>query len=198
MLFFQISSRLPSHFFGRHLKHRSAEVRRFISEDLKTKIALGFDELRASARKIGEQDPAFLEFDIEIGRCSTEVQRALDDAATWFTHADIEASRRYFTLTQIVRIAIDSALKCQRAFEPEISSSVDGDFEMSASSLVFVHDVVFVALDNVRAHSGLKKPKVDMHVQPNPDDGALTIEVISDAKPQNRIAKEKTLSDIGI
>ena len=67
---------------------------------------------------------------------------------------------------------------------------------MSASSLVFVHDVVFVALDNVRAHSGLKKPKVDMHVQPNPDDGALTIEVISDAKPQNRIAKEKTLSDI--
>lgn len=173
-----------------------SQVRIFISDELKTKIADGFDELRANVRSLAEQDPAFLEFDIEVGLRSTEVQRALDDAAMWFTRADIEAHKRLFTLKQVVKIATDSALKSQRAFDPNIHSIVENDLQMTASSLVFVHDVLFVALDNVRAHSGVKKPKVQVRVQPNFDESTLTIEVTSDTKSHTSSLKEKELRDI--
>jgi hypothetical protein len=172
------------------------KTRRFISDDLKTKIAEGFDELRATVRKLAEQDSAFLVFDVEIGGCSTEVQRALDDVAKWFSHADLEAHKRLFKLDQIVNISIDSALKCQRAFDPDICRQIEGDIEMPASSLVFVHDVLFVALDNVRAHSGLKKPQVKVEVQANIEDGTLMIEVLSESKAQNRTKQDEELRKI--
>lgn len=172
------------------------KTRRFISDDLKTKIAEGFDELRATVRKLAEQDSAFLVFDVEIGGRSTEVQRALDDVAKWFSHADLEAHKRLFKLDQIVNISIDSALKCQRAFDPDICRQIEGDIEMPASSLVFVHDVLFVALDNVRAHSGLKKPQVKVEVQANIEDGTLMIEVLSESKAQNRTKQDEELRKI--
>ncbi len=173
-----------------------AIARRFIGDELKTKIAGSFDELRATIRHIAEQDPAFLEFDVEIGKCSTEVQRALDDVATWFSHADLEAQKRYFCLDQIVDIALDATLKCQRAFEPEIIREVNGDVQLSASNLVFVHDVLFVALTNARAHSGYKKPKINIFVNASLENGTLSIEVKSDAKPQSRAAQEDTIREI--
>lgn len=173
-----------------------AIARRFICDELKTKIAGHFDELRATFRQVAEHDFAFLAFDVEIGKCSTEVQRALDDVATWFSHADLEAHKRYFCLDQIVDIAIDSTLKCQRAFEPEIHHEVNGDVHLSASNLVFVHDVIFVALTNARAHSGYKKPKINIFVNASPENGALSIEVKSDAKLQNRAAQEETIREI--
>ncbi|WP_152556609.1 hypothetical protein [Methylobacter tundripaludum] len=163
-----------------------ANVRRFISDDVKTNIADGFDELRAAVPKLVDQgSSAYLEFDLEIGKCSTEVQHKLDDVAQWFSHADLEAHKHFFKLDQIVNIAIDSALKCLRAFEPDIEHHVEGDIEMQASSLVFVHDVLFVALDNVRTHSGVKKPKVNVSVQADLENGTLTIKVQSDSKVHN-------------
>lgn len=173
-----------------------ANVRRFISDDLKSKIAHGFDELRATVPKLVESCPASLEFDAEIGKCSTDVQRALDDVAKWFSHVDLEAYKNYFKLDQIVNISIDSALKCLRAFEPDIDRRVEGDIEMQASSLVFVHDVLFVALDNVRTHSGIKKPKVSVNVQANVENGTLTIKVQSDTKGQDRTKHDEVLRKI--
>ncbi|WP_333877001.1 hypothetical protein [Methylobacter sp.] len=173
-----------------------AKVRYFISENLKHEITDGFNELRATVRRHAEQDPAFLEFDIAIGNCSKEVQYKLDEAAKWFSHADLETQKRHFKLDQIVNIAIDSALKCQRAFDPDIKRHVEGDIEMQASNLVFVHDVLFVALDNVRAHSECKKPKVNINIQANVENETLTIEVRSDAKVQNRAQHDEELRRI--
>jgi hypothetical protein len=173
-----------------------ARVRLFISDELKTKIAGEFDRLRADVRAIAEHDVAFHEFDMVVGGVSTEVQHALDDAATWFTHADIAAHQRAFTLEQVVRIAVDAALKCQRGFVPQISQTVKGDVQVAASSLVFVHDVLFVALDNIRAHSGVKHPRVDVSVVANVDAGLLMIEVESEARTQRLDAKEKALQEL--
>ena len=172
-------------------------ARRFVSDELKTKIAECFDELRAAVRRRAEHDPAFLEFDLAVGRSSAEVQRALDDAATWFVRADIEASKRQFRLDQVVKIAVDSALKCQRAFEPNIVRDVtEGDLQMEASTLIFVHDVLLVALDNVRAHSGLAKPKIHVDVRPNLADGTIAIDVRSDCKSTNRAASKAKIDEI--
>lgn len=176
-----------------------ARARQYIKEDLNTKVAETFDELRAAVRKRAGDDPAMLEFDLEVGGCSTEVQRALEDSAKWFSHANTESLKRFFRLDQVVSIAIDSALKCQRSFEPIISKEVaEGDLRMAASTLVFVNDVLFVALDNVHAHSGLRSPHIAVSVAPNLKGGTLQIEVISDSKAQirEREALESRLGEI--
>lgn len=172
------------------------KVRYFISQNLKTKITDGFNELRATVPKCVEQEPTLLQFHIEVGNCSAEVQHKLDDAAKWFSYADLEAQKRLFKLDQIVNISIDSVLKCQRAFDPDINRHVEGEIEMQAGNLVFVHDVLFVALDNVRAHSECKKPKVNIFVQANIENGTLTIEVRSDTKIQNRAKHDEELRKI--
>lgn len=178
------------------LEKSLANARSFISEDLKTRIVEASDELRMAARRCVEGDPAFLELDMAIGKCSAEVQRKLDEAAAWFTRADLNAHMRLFTLDQIVRVATDSALRCQRAFEPAIRTEVsDSDHLMMASTLIFVHDVIFVALDNARAHSGLKSPKVKIGVDLDTVGGSLTINVRSESKMQNRQVRERKLSE---
>ncbi len=178
------------------LEKSLANTRRFISEDLKTQIVEASDELRAAARRCVEGDQAFLELDMAIGRCSAEVQRKLDEAAAWFSRADLSAHMRLFTLDQIVRVATDSALRCQRAFEPIIETEVENsDHLMMASTLIFVHDVIFVALDNARAHSGLKSPKVKIGVSLDIVGGSLTINVHSESKMQNRHVRERKLSE---
>ncbi|TXM76510.1 hypothetical protein FV218_07040 [Methylobacterium sp. WL69] len=173
-----------------------AETRRYITYELKNKIIDSFDHLRASVREVAENDPAFLEFDAEFGNRSTEVQRALDEAASWFTHTDIEALRRTFTLEQAVSIATENARKSQRAFDPVIEQEVRGKLQVSATSLVFIHDALFIALDNARAHSGLKNPKIKIDVTPNENAETLTLEIRSNYKIQNRISKEKDLKEV--
>ena len=171
-------------------------VRHYITDDLKPKIAQTFDELRANVRRIAEHDPAILEFDIAVGNCSYDVQRALDDVSTWFTHKDIEVGKKYYTLEQIVNIAIDAVLKCFRTFEPNISRNIAGNYELPANNLVFVHDVLFVAIDNARNHSGIKKPMVEVTVEVDADIGTLSVEVLSESRSHNKKAQEDALQDI--
>jgi hypothetical protein len=182
--------------FWAALEPSLAMARRYIIDDLKPNIASMFDEFRASARTLAGADPAFMQFEMEAASRASDVQRALDDAATWFTRADVEAVRRYFTLEQAVKIAVESAMRCQRAFEADLNINTQGDVQISADSLVFVHDVLFSALDNVNAHSGLKNPKVDVRAHADVTAGQLHIEVLSDVKGQNRITKEQPLADI--
>lgn len=171
-------------------------TRRYISSELKADVVRGIDEFRANARCV-DDNSQFLSLDLEIGNCSTEVQRKLDEAAAWFSRADQAAHSRLFTLEQVVRVAIDSALRCQRAFEPTIHSDVGHkDQIMMASTLVFVHDVIFVALDNARAHSGLKSPEVYISVRPVVESGVLLVRVQSECRNQNRPALEKRLAEI--
>ncbi len=68
--------------------------------------------------------------------------------------------------------------------------------KVSASALVFIHDTLFIALDNVRAHSGLKNPKIRIGVTYNDNAETLTLEIRSKFKPQNRIGKERDLREV--
>jgi hypothetical protein len=180
--------------FWASLESSLARTREFILEDLKTQIVVAFDEFRASARRCVEPNQAFLQLDTKIGQCSNEVQRKLDEAAAWFTHSDLKAHMRMFTLDQVVSVAVDSALRCQRAFDPKINTQVKyGDQIMIASTLIFVHDVIFVALDNARAHSGMRSPRVSIQVCPDVDEEILTVRVETDNKPQSRHIRERKL-----
>lgn len=171
-------------------------VRKHIAEEIQVKIATHIDELRATVRKVAESHERFLEFDMEVGRSAADVLRALGDASRWFSRTSLDAQMRLFSLEQIVKVAIDSALKAQRAFDPIIGTEVHGSIQMRASALVFVHDVFFVALDNVRSYSGVKSPWVNISVSIAPDGDKLHIEVRSQVKNTNRTRDEKLLTEI--
>lgn len=136
-------------------------TQRFISQELKSNVANLFDELRASVSRIVGTGSLINAFDIAVGNCATDVQRALDEASVWFSRTDeLELLNERFSLLQAVEISTDTALKCQRSFEPKIQKNVIGESSITAASLVFIHDFFYVAISNARSHSGLKHPTI--------------------------------------
>ena len=166
-------------------------IRRYIEDQLKADLINEFDLVRARVRELAEQDPAFLEFDAAMGKGSTEVQVKLDEAAQWFVHADTLSHRRLFTLKQMLDIAVETVLKTQRGYDPDISQKASDDIHLYAPNLVFIHDVVFAGVGNARKHSGLKAPKIDVAAHWDEKASTLTIEVVSDCKASLRAEKEK-------
>lgn len=166
-------------------------VRSFIDNDLKPRLIREFDLVRARVRELAEQDGAWYEFDAAMGGASNEVQLKLDEVARWFVHADTSTQQRLFSLDQILRIGVDTALKSQRGFSPKVSQSSVGDLHLASANLVFVHDVIFVGIGNARKHSGLKEPSIDFSALWNEADETLTLGVISDCRATVRAEKEK-------
>ena len=178
------------------IDHSLQQVRELISVQLKAKLIDGFDELRADVRKVAEGDPAFWEFDAAVGQGSAEVQARLDEAANWFQRAALIRAETTFTLEQIVKIAADTALKSQRNYSPTLNYEVEGNIVLYAGNLIFVHDVLFVALGNAQKHSGFKTPTIDVHVRHNPISSTLEIEAVCDSRPSNRRASEERVRAI--
>lgn len=171
-------------------------VRMHISEEIQVKIASYFDELKAGVRKIADNDYKLIEFNLAVGQSSADVQRALEDASRWFSRTSFEAQMRLFSLDQAVKVGVDSALKAQRSFDPLIETVVEGAISLRATALVFLHDVFFVALDNIRCHSGLKHPWIKVKVWIDGDDDELHVEVRNQTRGANRLSSEKNMNEI--
>ncbi|UST89284.1 hypothetical protein [Pseudomonas siliginis] len=174
------------------------EVRDYVSGELKSKLTVVFDEFRASLKSLVEGRPEYPEVDRVIGDCSVAVQLSLDDASSWFARTnDRNAFKRTFNAEQAVKISIEAATKCLRGFEPEINvTTTTSDVVVMPSTLVFIHDVIFVSLDNARIHSGLKSPKVDIEVDPDLTNGRFVIKTRCSSKPSSRVESEKKLAEI--
>lgn len=174
------------------------EVREYVSGELKSRIAIIFYEFRASLKSLVEGRPEYPELDRAIGECSVAVQLALDDASSWFFRTtDIDALKRTFDTEQAVNISIEAARKCLRGFEPNISVTTSiSDVVVMPSTLVFIHDVIFVSLDNARVHSGLKNPEVHIVVTPDLASESFVIKTRCSAKSSTRIESDKKLSEI--
>lgn len=174
------------------------DVREYISGELKNKVTIIFDEFRAELKKLVDGRSEYFELCRAIGDSSVQVQLALDDASGWFSkNNDLDTFRRTFNTSQAVSISIEAAKKCLRSFDPEITiEPIATDIDVMPSTLVFLHDVLFVSLDNARVHSGLKEPKIHVEVVPDIDGGKFVIRTRCQAKSSVRIGAEKKLSEI--
>ncbi|WP_339515632.1 hypothetical protein [Pseudomonas sp. RL_15y_Pfl2_60] len=181
-----------------YLENSLRDARKLLSEELKSQITFIFDDFRASIKRIAPNSTSHHELDRTLGECSVDVQRALDDATSWFHKInDSEALRKTFDIEQALAISIKAAKKCLRGFDPEIKTNfVNNNLQLMPSTLVFLHDVLFVSLDNARIHSGLKQPTITISVEPDVHGGTFTISVTCDSKPSIRAAAEKKLTEI--
>lgn len=155
--------RMAYRFFWAALDPSLAEAHRAIAEDLKSEITRMFDGLRADLREIAGSAVGFLELSTTIGDVSVEVQRSLDAAARWFVRFEGVNVVENRTLKQCLDIAVESALKSHRGFEPTLNVLIKGDANLNGPDLLLLVDTVSIALDNVRRHSGLGKDAV-VHV----------------------------------
>lgn len=162
-------------------------TRTFIENDLKNQITGFVDELRTSVKDaIGNTDE-FLTFDAEIGKRSNEVQVKLDESASWFKYTNTDFAGKSFTLTEAIEMAQKFSLSCLPGFDPEIQvSSLLSDTEIVASSLVLIHDIMLIALQNAKDHSGLRNPRIEVRAEADSKKGIIRVVVLSEVKPNLR------------
>lgn len=180
------------------LGHSLNEVQDYISMTLKPNIAMIIDTFRSEIKRITNNKGAYYELDRKIGDTSAKVQLALDDASSWFQKInDPEAFKNSFNLDQALEISLSAAKKCLRGFEPIVKvNQLPKDMHVAPSTLVFLHDVLFVSLDNARIHSGLKKPTIHIEVFADKSKEKFTINTRSQSKLSSRASAEKKLSEI--
>ena len=160
-----------------------ALTRSFIREELKNRLIGSIDDLRTKVRDALGNSREFLEFDANIGRRSNEVQVRLDECADWFSHTNLDFAEQTFALDDAVGMAQTFALNCLPGFEPIIEQAqTDHGTRITAPSLVHLHDLILIALQNAKDHSGLKNPRTIVSALVDTDSGVLVVRVESEIK----------------
>lgn len=174
------------------------QVMNYISLDLKQSIHYLFEELISGIKKYdcpnNSEVQALLH---KIKDCSLSVQRELDTSAMWFSRSDVEEiTNNTFEAEQLLEIAIESTLKCHQVFHPLIVKDVVNPSKtlFDTSTLVFVHDVMFVALDNIYKHSNITEPNIKIVNEINKN--TYSIEITSDFRPVDLLVTEEKLNEI--
>lgn len=172
------------------------QVQNYISIKLKKKLVYIFDNLCSEAKKIVENDNEYYRFEAEVRNCSVEVQRKLDEAASWFIHDKIEIiNSNTFTLLEAVESSIANSLEQIKSFNANIQKNIENEtIKVSAGCLVLINDIFLVALDNVRVHSEKNEPEVIINVRADEAKDLLSIDILSDTMKTSN--KEKVLEEI--
>lgn len=175
------------------------KARRYIRDELKIEMLQAFESLKADVRKKLISDDILLSELLRVaGECSALVQRELDEAAEWFVKAgNTKDIQNAFSLSQLLDISLETVLRCLGSFTPKISKVVvDDDIRVFTDTLVFVHDVLFVALDNAKEYSNLRQPNIKISLNVDSNNETLQISVIAECKAENKDETEKKLTEI--
>lgn len=167
-------------------------TRSFITDELKRKLTSAIDELRTAVRDSVGNSSEFLTFDAEVGKRSNEVQVKLDESAGWFTRTNMDFAEKAFELGDAIQMAQKFALSCLPGFEPVLEvADIQSDTKIEASSLVLLHDLILIALQNAKDHSGEKNPRIATNAVVDSEKGTLRIRVESDVKTSLRPNAQK-------
>jgi hypothetical protein len=149
--------------------------------DTKTKIADLFEQLRAKIYTL-VLTPAVAELSAAVGNTSATVQAEIDNVAEWFVRQEVRQGTYRYTLKQAVDIAIESALRGMRNFEPDIHITNTGEGLIVGSELIVIADIMRVALGNVKAHSNKarSRPRVEIDVVENFEEEIISFKVESE------------------
>jgi hypothetical protein len=157
-------------------------ARDYLRIDTKTKIATLFEELRAKIYPLVWRSAAAAELSAAIGDTSAAVQAEIDNVAEWFVRQEVSQGRHRYTLKQAVDIAVESALRGMRNFEPDVQTVSTGESLIAASDLIVIADIMRVALGNVKAHANKARgrPKIEIEVTEYSEKEIISFRVISD------------------
>lgn len=155
--------------FWRSLMPCLSHARERIGVELKRDLSDLLSDLREDLRRVVEGSVFYPELSTAITDTSVEMQRRLDQAAGWFIRPDNQTKNDLYTLEEAVDIAITSALTMHRAVELQIDVAVEGGLKLQLPDLLLLWETIFVGIDNVKSHSGIKagaKVQLKCELQP--------------------------------
>lgn len=161
------------------------KVRDVCNEQLKPQITRMFNSLESEASSLaGTARP---DLETAIRSASTGANQALDIVSDWFRlPAPIEM--QIFPIEAMIDVGLKCVTTIYPEFHPTLRQAVKPNLPPFGDALAFFSDVFFIVFDNIRRHSGLTAPKVDLSVEEiGPNEG--------DVRPRLRFKVESDVSD---
>lgn len=135
------------------IRNRDLEsVRRYLTEDVKSRVEAAFDALRQSLEAKVNSNLYNL-INSLIASVLPDVQAAIDRVVDWFATDQAQQIAALRSVEQIVDIAIEATKNARRGFNPKIDRKIEDFGLQSQGVLLEFTDILFTALDNVYRHS---------------------------------------------
>lgn len=169
------------------------KVRDTIDLAVKPAIYESFAKLQSDLSIILQQAPD-AELNRAIGTAQTGVQQALDRVKDWF-HLSQAVDPPQFTFEEMLEVGLQCVRTIHPSFDPIIDRKV-ARLPKFADSLTLFSDIFFIALDNIRKHSGLAdRPRIWIEAELKGDELRIRIanEVAHDVRSQKRDEKLLTI-----
>jgi soluble cytochrome b562 len=177
------------------------KTKTYIQSTLKLKIMHSADNLKAQARRLAGSDPAFDDFELQLTDKTASVQRSLEDVMSWFTPlTGVSADRVVISVDKALNLSTRAALDMLRPFEPKLNVEINNecDVKLHQHGLTFLNDTIFILLDNIKTHSGLKNPQVGLKISVCAVEQTITIECVNNTRQTDRIKLKKEIDKIKI
>lgn len=160
-------------------------ARRQLRIDTKNALSGAFHRLRASLKKTLADPMRYAELSAAMGHASEHVLRETDKMADWFMRRELSASPLIYSLDKIFEIAIRSALESHRPFEPEVTISIDSDYELKASDLVVIAEIMLTTIGNAKQYSdGVHMPTLNVQAKCKFDEQLLWLRIENKVGPR--------------
>ena len=151
-------------------------VREVCNTELKPRITSMFNALEADIAPLA--GAARRDLERAIRSASTGANQALDIVADWFRlPAPIEMQR--FPIEAMIDVGLKCVTTIYPEFHPSLSRTVPPDLPQFRNALAFFSDMFFIVFDNIRRHSGLTGPEVDLRIEIR-SSSRLQIQVLSE------------------
>ena len=177
------------------------KTKAYIQSNLKQTIMHSADILKAHARKLAGLDPAFEDFELQLTDKTAAVQRSLEDVMSWFTPlTGVSAERVVISVEQALNLSIKAALDMLRPFEPKLNTKIINadDLKLQQLGLTFLNDTIFILFDNIKAHSGLKNPEIELRIEVNKDEEVITVHCVNNTRQSDRVRLKQEIDKIKV
>lgn len=177
------------------------KTKKYIQSKLKPTIMHSTDILKAHARKLAGLDPSFEDFELQLTDKTAAVQRSLEDVMSWFTPLiGISAERVVISVDKALNLSTKAALDMLRPFEPKLTTKIISadDLKLQQQGLTFLNDTIFILFDNIKTHSGLKNPEIELHIEVNKEEEVITVKCVNNTRLSDRDRLKQEIDKIKV
>ena len=155
-------------------------VRTLVDVQLKTEINRMLFSLQADIEAITFGTP-MTELDSAIRTARIRLQPTLDQVKNWFRHAQ-SSSEPKFPFNVLLDIGLQCVKNIHREFDPLVSRKIGQLPEFI--ELTLFSDIFFIIFDNIRRHSGVSRPHVEITAEQFQDRLRISVtsEIASDVR----------------
>jgi hypothetical protein len=180
------------------------DVRKLLQEQVRAEVIDLFGKLSRKVSTVLTSEQS-MHMSHKIIEAQTEVQVVLQRISAWFLLPEKETASVTYTIEQAIDIAVEFTKNARRGFRPSLTREIAIQSNIDGEMLGRLTDCIFIMLDNVWRHSGVRdEPAVTLAVYYDDARQELVVKMISDAldsarspATQQRLDKIRVIMDTG-